>query len=371
MKIAVIGAGPGGLFAALAARRHNISVDVFEKRQVGAGIVCGECIFDSLKIFPRPGKGLLRPIHEIIMQGRHGYNFAIGRYRPLWMMDRKTWQRDLARQVRDAGAVVHENAAVRPGDLAQMRGSYDWIIDASGAPCVTSRLYSFQAAYFHEYLLAYQFVLGGDFSALMPRLKFAFFEDLPARLQPAYYWVFPKDAQSANVGVVCSMRGSPGGHGPDLKKLLADVLCREGLQEYGIIEKGGGVATSRIMPRLVYDNIILAGDAAGLTSPLHGGGIDLACLSGVLAVEALMGGPAQVACYKKRLEGILREKKAVEDIVIRKMRSFSFKQFDRLLAGVTAGGIFTRIKTGLAHPDLLRATIRWFGAKKKLPAWPV
>ncbi|MGB4220379.1 MAG: NAD(P)/FAD-dependent oxidoreductase [Smithellaceae bacterium] len=371
MKIAVIGAGPGGLFAALAARRQNISVDLFEKRQAGAGIVCGECIFDSLSIFPRPGKGLLRPIQEIIMQGRRGYNFAIGRYRPLWMMDRKTWQRDLARRARDAGAVVHENTAVRPGDLAVMRGSYDWIIDASGAPCVTSRLYSFQADYFHQFLLAYQFVLQGDFGALMPRLKFAFFEDMPARFQPAYYWVFPKDEHTANVGVVCTVNGSLPGGDPDLKNLLGDVLKRENLGDCVIAERGGGIAASQIIPRLVYDNIILAGDAAGLASPLHGGGIDLACLSGVLAVEALSGGPAKVGGYRQRLKDILRERKAVEDIVIRKMRSFSFEQFDRLLAGVTDRSLFTRIKTGLAHPDLLYATIRWFTTKKEIPPWPV
>jgi len=251
-----------------------------------------------------------------------------------------------------------------------MRGSYDWIIDASGAPCVTSRLYSFQAAYFHEYLLAYQFVLGGDFSALMPRLKFAFFEDLPARLQPAYYWVFPKDAQSANVGVVCSMRGSPGGHGPDLKKLLADVLCREGLQEYGIIEKGGGVATSRIMPRLVYDNIILAGDAAGLTSPLHGGGIDLACLSGVLAVEALADGDSGTEGYRPRLMGYVRRKLAVEALAIRKMRTLDFDAFDALLGGVCSRSNLRRAATALRHPALALATLKWLLHRETAPDGP-
>ncbi len=371
MKIAVIGAGPAGLFAALAARRYNISVDVFEKRQVGGGIVCGECIFDSLRIFPRPDEGLLRPVREIILQGRRGYKLALGKYRPLWMVDRKTWQRGLARRARDMGASLHENTAVSPARLSAMQAEYDWVIDAGGAPCVTSRLHSFQAEYFREYLLAYQFVLEGDFSALMPRLKFAFLENIPTRFQPSYYWVFPKYAHTANVGVVCTVHGSLGRHDPNLKELLADVCRRENLQGFTIVEKGGGIAASRMVTRLVYGNILLAGDAAGLTSPLHGGGIDLACLSGVVAVEALWGGPREVARYGKKLKAFLRERKAVEDIAIRKMRSFSFDQFDRLLAGVTARGTPARLKTGLCHPDLLWATLRWFGTKKKPPAWPV
>ncbi|MCK7515542.1 MAG: NAD(P)/FAD-dependent oxidoreductase [Desulfobacterales bacterium] len=38
MKIAVIGAGPGGLYAALAAARENIQVDLFEKEKSGRGL---------------------------------------------------------------------------------------------------------------------------------------------------------------------------------------------------------------------------------------------------------------------------------------------------------------------------------------------
>lgn len=35
MKIAIIGAGPGGLYAALAAAKQNIQVDLFEKEKSG------------------------------------------------------------------------------------------------------------------------------------------------------------------------------------------------------------------------------------------------------------------------------------------------------------------------------------------------
>lgn len=114
MKIAILGAGPGGLYAALAAAQKNIKAELFEKRKVGEGIVCGECIFDSLKIIPRPGKGLLRPVDEIVLQGRKPYTFPLSRHRPLWMLDRKTWQQDLAAQARTRGVDIYEHSRVTP-----------------------------------------------------------------------------------------------------------------------------------------------------------------------------------------------------------------------------------------------------------------
>jgi len=371
MKIAILGAGPGGLYAALTAAGKNFKVDLFEKRKIGEGIVCGECIFDSLNIIPRPGNGLLRPVDEVVLQGRQPYTFPLSKHRPLWMLDRKTWQQDLARQAKNRGVEIYEYSKVTPGRLKRMQKEYDWILDASGAPSVTSRLHAFTADYFREYLLAYQFVVESDFSDLMPRIKFAFFENIPARFQPAYYWVFPKNERCANVGVVCTVRGRLGTADPDLKKMLADVLLREGLQDAVVLEKGGGVATAGMLPRLIYDNILLVGDAAGLTSALHGGGIDLACLSGVLAVQAIISGAGGIAGYEKKLKKYLRERTALEDVTIRKMRTMSFDQFDALLSGVTAGSKFKRLKTGLRHLDMLYTTLKWFGTKKENPGWPV
>lgn len=371
MKIAIIGAGPGGLYAALAAARENIRVDLFEKRKVGEGIVCGECIFDSLGIMTRPGRGLLHPVDEIVLKGRGHYTSPLSRYRQLWMLDRRIWQQELARLAKSRGVVIHENAKITQERLRQMQKEYDWIADASGAPSVTSGFYQFSDEYFKEYLLAYQLVLAGDFSALTPRIKVAFFSNLPSELQPAYSWIFPKDAGRANAGVICTVRGTLNRERLDLKKLLTDVLFAEGLGAAAVLEKGSGIAACRLLPRLVYNNVILVGDAAGLTSPLHGGGIDMACLSGVLAVQAVIGGQEGITAYEKKLKRYMREKLALEKVTIRKMRTLSFDQFDDLLRGVTSESRVARLKTALCHPDLLYATIKWLGKKKDVPDWPV
>ena len=371
MKIAIIGAGPGGLYAALAAAKRNIQVDLFEKRKVGEGIVCGECIFDSLGIMARPGRGLLRPVDEIVLRGRGDFTFPLSRHRKLWMLDRRIWQQDLVNLAASRGVAIHEYAKITKACLRQMQKEYDWILDASGAPSITSRLYQFSGDYFREYILAHQVVLAGDFSALMPRIKVAFFPNLPSAFQPAYYWIFPKDAGRANVGVICTVRDALSKERPDLKKLLADVLRVEGLTDATVMEKGSGVATSRMLPRLVYDNIILVGDAAGLTSALHGGGIDMACLSGVLAVSAVSEGQIGVEGYKGKLKDYLREKNALEEVTIRKMRMLNFDQFDHLLCGVTSRSKLARFKIAMRHLDMFYATMKWFGTKKEIPDWPV
>ncbi len=367
MRIAIIGAGPAGLYAALAAAERGLRTDLFEKRAVGEGIVCGECIFDSLGIMSRPGRGLLHPVEEVVLTARERHTLAIGRYRKLWMMDRERWQEGLAEAAAARGVRLEAETKIDPGRLLQMQGEYDGIVDASGAPSVTSRAYGFSGRYLEDGLAAYQAVLRGDFSAVWPRIAVRFLPDLPPERRPGYAWIFPKDARRANCGVICTRRGSRRGGDPALKMLLADFLKSEGLAGAEILKTGGGLVPGRILPRLVYDRILLAGDAAGLTSPLHGGGIDLACLSGVLAVEALADGAPGIERYRPRLMGYIRHKLAVEALAIRKMRALDFDAFDALLGGVASQSNLRRARTALRHPALAFVTLRWLLHRETAP----
>lgn len=137
MRLAIIGAGPGGLYAALRAAKQNIPVDLFEKRKVGEGVICGECIFDSLGIMRQPDNGMLRPVDELVLQGRSQYPYPLGLRRKLWMMDRRAWQQNLAARAESIGVRIREKVKITPGRLTQMQKEYDWILDASGAPSVT------------------------------------------------------------------------------------------------------------------------------------------------------------------------------------------------------------------------------------------
>jgi len=141
-------------------------------------------------------------------------------------------------------------------------------------------------------------------------------------------------------------------------------MKEESLGKARILAKGGGLIPTRVLNRLVYDRIILAGDAAGLTSPLHGGGIDMAVVSGTMAAAAAAKGPQAVAGYRRELLSLSRAKSALERILVAKMRELTFEDFDDLLhaAAVNRPGIRTRV--GLRHPGLLTAAWRWL---KKRP----
>jgi digeranylgeranylglycerophospholipid reductase len=364
-NLAVIGGGPGGLYAATAAARRGLAVTLFEKRAIGERIVCGECIFDSLGILAAPEAGLLYEVDNILFVARGSYRLRMKKYRRLWMTDRRRWQEHLAATATAAGVEIRTGVKLTPDGLKTLTGQYDWIIDASGAPSLTSRTYGFTEAYHRQPLLAYQAVVEDDFSHLFPSrtLKVGFLPRIGREFLPGYYWIFPKTARMANVGVVYT-RPVTGDFPLRLKGLLREVMKEESLGKARILAKGGGLIPTRVLDRLVYDRIILAGDAAGLTSPLHGGGIDMAVISGTMAAAAAAKGPQAVAGYRRELLSLSRAKSALERILVAKMRELTFEDFDDLLhaAAVNRPGIRTRV--GLRHPGLLAAAWRWL---KKSP----
>jgi digeranylgeranylglycerophospholipid reductase len=154
----------------------------------------------------------------------------------------------------------------------------------------------------------------------------------------------------------------------DIKSLLHKVMERESLGEATVLKKGGGLIPANVLSELVHENIILVGDAAGLTSPLHGGGIDLACISAAVAVEAITIGKQGVAAYRDRLLSLMKDKIALEALLIRKMRGLNFGDFDDLLQAAAVRKPWLRTKVGLRHPDLLMAAWRWL--RKKPRPWP-
>ena len=87
---------------------------------------------------------------------------------------------------------------------------------------------------------------------------------------------------------------------------------------------------------LLWENIILIGDAAALCSPLHGGGIDMACISGHIAAELIASN--RVYQYPARLWNIVGKKLTME------MRLLKLWHF----------GGYSFVPLAFRHPGLLR-----------------
>lgn len=289
--LAVIGGGPGGLCAAREAAKHGFAVTLFDRGAIGEHISCAEGFFDLLKLLGEPTAGIRFRVQQILLTLHDTFTIDCGQLH-IWMIDRCEWQRGLAREAAAYGCVIRENTVVRPEDIRQMRESFDWIIDASGVRPVTSLELSLRPV---RHALTAQVTLQGNFSALTGKLK-AVFEPHYC----GYYWVFPKERNVANVGVGWFGQRKPN---RPIREELARILQKEGLSHYTVLKNGGGPIPVERRRQLVYGNILLVGDAAGLCSPLHGGGVDAACISGMLAARALAANQAE--SYRDSVEHVL------------------------------------------------------------------
>ena len=125
-----------------------------------------------------------------------------------------------------------------------------------------------------------------------------------------YHYIFPKGNHIANVGVgMYHLSGKE--KKPKLSRELDRIIRKEGLDGYRIQKKISGFTPSISVSKLIWRNVLLVGDAAALCSPLHGGGVDTACISGRLAAEHIAS--QEVDLYPSRLWEVVGKKLIMEN----------------------------------------------------------
>ncbi len=103
-----------------------------------------------------------------------------------------------------------------------------------------------------------------------------------------YAWLFPKGAQ-ANLGLGMDPVVDRDMKGP-LDTLHAQLVA-DGIVGAEIVARtGGAIPVGGLRERIVYGDVLFAGDAAGLTHPITGAGIAPAVVSGELAGAAAVQG---------------------------------------------------------------------------------
>ncbi len=284
-RVCIIGGGPAGLAAALEGARLALKVDLYERNRIGDHIRCAEGFIDSLRLLGKPEAGVRFKVDEVLLQVNREFRVNCKQIN-LWMIDRTEWQRFLGEQARDAGVKIYEKTRITKEAFEELRTDYHWVIDASGVPSVTSLVYGFRDYYRRYGAVTAQYVVEGDFSYPGERLKFVLF---PRYL--GYYWIFPKGRnrdgrETANVGIGLFRQGETNGKNQkvSLWEELDRVLGKERINGK-ILRRHGGIIPLRLREQLQYENVLLVGDAAGCASPLHGGGIDSAFLTGQLAAR--------------------------------------------------------------------------------------
>jgi digeranylgeranylglycerophospholipid reductase len=331
--IAVIGGGPAGLSSAIRATELGVRVFLHEKGKIGHGIKCAEGFIDTLGVTGRPEAGVLFKVEKAIFFAGKEYQVHLLKDWGLWMIDRSTWQKELAKKAQQMGVSIKEDSPIDKDQLWEMLDTYEYIIDASGAPSVTSRIYGFVPMYVRNAALIAQYVIEGDFGFLDKNTIMAGYE--PHYI--GYYWVFPKGQNIANVGVG-RFNVDKKNRGLHLNHELDRILKKVGLDGYKILRKFLSFCPSNSIDKLVWGNILLVGDAAALASPLHGAGMDMACISGSMAAETIAS--RQIQYYPARLWDIVGKKLTMEKRIFNLWCIFGYPfligvlKCPRLLAGI-------------------------------------
>lgn len=285
-QIAIIGGGPGGLSAALAACRAGVeSVVVVERKRCwGTPIQCAGYVPRTLaRSFPfdtRAVKSSVDGLDLYLGDERLGSITAPG-----YVLHRDIFEQQMAEAVVEAGASCLQPAhAVDIGDstvVVEAKGERtklkaETIIGADGPRSMTRR---------HLGLPDPRMAVGLEWELPLGSPLDAAEIHFSPSYGAGYAWVFPY-GETAGVGLALD-RDHPG----DLKELLPSFVghlvgrgklkrAEPAATVSGLIPVGGAVNAT------VIGNMALVGDAAGQTNPLTGAGLMAAVACGEMAGRA-------------------------------------------------------------------------------------
>lgn len=134
------------------------------------------------------------------------------------------------------------------------------------------------------------------------------FHFVPEHIPDGYFWLFPKkDILVAGVGTTMDVvRGRRISLLKELEEFLKIQLPRLGLSpDIPRVRQDGGKVPMRLRTPIYGDGLLVAGDAAGVGSIIHGGGIYQARKTAVFAAEAVQryldGDGEALARYQERV----------------------------------------------------------------------
>lgn len=284
--VAIIGAGPAGCSAAYTSAKEGLSTIILEEHaKVGEPVHCGECLssFASKRMnIEIPKEAIALEVKGIRVVWPDGSATLYDE--PGFDLDKQIFEQFLAVRAQGAGATLSTSSRV----TAMSRQEGIWtittsagpirarsVIDCSGYESVSNKLLSLNEK-------KYSTVNGAQYlMENVPNDGYIEFFLWPRLAPEGYLWIIPKRNGMANVGLVT----------PDAKLVhpnLKQFIKEKGLEGCKIVKPFGGIIpSSGPLPKTFADGLLLAGDAAGFTSPMFEGGTQLALKSGELAAMTL------------------------------------------------------------------------------------
>jgi menaquinone-9 beta-reductase len=362
--VAVVGAGPAGACAALAARRRGARVLLLDRADFPRDKPCGDGIaphaLDVLRELGVTGiEEGFAPVPSLRLVGPGGSEVARPHARPAYTIPRMIFDARIVAEAVAAGADLRRHTvrdvAVRPGAvILDGEIAARVVVGADGANSVCRRALDQPPNPDGHLALA----IRGYAPATGPveqRIVTS------AAAWPAYAWSFPIGDGRANIGYGEVLRGTPVTRAHLLDRLAAllptvDTGAATALRAHHL-----PLSTHRPIPG--RGRLLLAGDAHSLINPFTGEGIFYAVLSGALAGAAACTGSAEAANHyaaalRRRLGRHLRHSSAAARlgarrwVVDRAVRAAARDQrvFDAL---VELG-----LGDGLLHPRIFYFMIR-------------
>jgi geranylgeranyl reductase family protein len=362
VKVAVVGAGPGGATAALALARAGASVELIEKSAWPRPKTCGDGI-SPLAIAALHGLGVdvvpnleLRSALVVTPGGtqfRGGWPAATpwGTIVERRIFDAALVDAAIAAGVRFRPATTVRAATTRDRDVAvtcvtgQAEDTVhaDAVIVADGASGSLARALGFPPHRSRVVALRAYAHARTDL-----RVEYGLFYD--RMLSPGYGWIFPIDGRRANVGV-CVDEATLAHAGGNARALLRRWLAENAVARatFGTNvaledERGGVIPSGR--RRRSGGRVLLAGDAAGVADPFTAEGIYEAISSGRHAADALIAAPDVATAgrrYERSLRALDRNERSAR--LLRATFDVAIEPYARYAAGHTA--FADRLMTGV------------------------
>jgi len=297
--VVVVGAGPAGAAAALAARRTGARVLLLDRYDFPRDKPCGDGIaphaldvLSGLEVSDAAAGYL--PIPALRLIGPGGGEVARQLRRPAYTIPRVVFDARLVQAAVAAGVRLRRRTVrhvhARDGGLVVIDGEIaaGAVVGADGANSVVRRALGYRPnppGHLAVAIRGYAKLPGN--TVVEQRIVTS------AAGWPAYAWCFPIGDGTANVGYGEVLRGRPVTRAHLLDRLAQllpefDVAGVTGLRAHHL-----PLSTRR--PPIGRGRILLAGDALSLINPFTGEGIYYAVQSGALAGEAAARHPAQAA----------------------------------------------------------------------------
>jgi len=187
-----------------------------------------------------------------------------------------------------------------------------------------------------------------------------------------YAWVFPKDGHTANVGLgVRNIHTEPA-----INYLRRFIDSDPRFKGAKILRRNGGVTpVSGMLDKIVDDNLMLVGDAAGQLVPMTGAGIhsgiEAGKMAGAEAVDAIVGedtSARRLGMYRTRFEKYWGKRIRDSRKIVEMLDKFSDDDLNTLATVITNDEILALANGENAKRTLAKIVARSPGKIMKLMA---